>query len=162
MKTFIGIIIILLSTIIGYNLSLKFDKRKKYYQDFCAFNKKLQTEISFTKASVVRIIENIDNKQGDFNLLINNLIFNMNYQINYNYLQKEEKEFILDYVKSITDVDEITLKKYVETAIQKLNEDYVKAVNDEKKYKSLYVKLGFLFGLIVFIIIIWYERWNYI
>jgi len=154
MNVLIGIIFICISTFVGHNISLKYVKRKKFYLDFNTFNKTLTTELNFSKSTLKSIFSNFENKNGDFYSYFSGLYDNENKKINLEYLSNDEKQFIKDYFLSISDADSETLKNYVGLSGAKINDCLKLATNDEKKYRTLYLKLGFLIGLIALIVLL--------
>lgn len=151
MKLFLGIIILILSTFIGYILSEKFSKRRVFYKNFRLFNTELEKEISFTKRTILELIE--DKKDNDFNLIVFNY-FNKNVlDFNLSYLKIEELDCFKIYLKTIGSSNDISQLQYLKTINIELDKRLLDAEANEKKYKTLYVKIGFLIGLILLIII---------
>ena len=141
-------------TFFGYLLSNKYIRRKKYFNDFYLFNKNLQTELNFSKSSILKIIEDFSEKNSDFYYFITKYFKKKNEEVNLSYLSSDEKDSAKKYLGSISTVDDKTLIGYVNGYSQKLSEMLELSVREEKKYKTLYIKLGFLFGLIIFIVLI--------
>ena len=54
MKIFLGLILLLLSTFLGYLLSSKYTKILEFYKEFISFNKKLITEVSFSQKTIIQ------------------------------------------------------------------------------------------------------------
>ena len=152
MTTFIGVIIIIISTLFGYILSEKFAYRKNFYKNFFEFNKNLKSEVSFTKASILSIIDNKDS--NDFIEIAKEYISLNEIKSQYKHIKQSEIDFIKSYLSSIFDVDDKTLLKNIDYYTVKINEIYNVAIYEDKKYRTLYVKIGFLLGLLVFVILI--------
>lgn len=152
MKIFLGCILIIICTCCGHFLSLKYVKRKTYYSDYRSFNKNLINEISFSQRSIKHIIQN--EKNSDFYTYINNFI-NGNIRVeSLNFLSQDEIAFINFYLDNIGSGDKITQLNYLKSVTDEIEKNYEINKTNEKKYRSLYIKISFLIGLILFVVII--------
>ena len=70
------------------------------------------------------------------------------------YLNADESAFLHEYAATLGRGDYETENKKANVSLEKIKERKEKSVDDEKKYKPLLIKLGFLFGAIVFILLI--------
>lgn len=154
MKIFLGILFLIISTYVGYRASLKYTLRKKYYKDFFQFNSSLKNNVRFTLDSINKTIESFLNK-GDFIRLFL-LIINDKKQVGYviKYLNNDENEFMYNYVNSIGKTDRESQLNYLIYVEGEISQKLKNSEEDEKKYKQLYVKLGFLFGLVVLVLLL--------
>ena len=153
MKLILGVLLLIISTFIGYIFSEKYKKRKNYYQNFRLFNSRLKNELIFTKKS---ILELIDLKEfDDFIINLNNYFNNVNIEeLSLPYLNNEEINFFYDYAKRIGSGDKDSQLQYVNEIDVEISKRFIDAEEKEKKYKALYVKIGFLIGLILLIIVL--------
>lgn len=148
---FLGIILLILSTFVGYILSEKFSKRRAFYKNFRLFNTELEKEISFTKRTMLELIEG--KKDNDFSLIVFNYFNNNVLDFNLSYLKVEELDFFKIYLKTIGSSNDISQLQYLTATNLEIDKRLSEAEANEKKYKTLYVKIGFLIGLILLIII---------
>ena len=153
MKLFFAVIMLIACTGVGYILTLKFISRRKFYSEFLNFNKKIKNEVQFSSSTIKKII-NENNDITDFNIAIKDGLTCKTNKINYNYLTKEEKEYFDKYVNEVGKSDKISQLEFLTSASKYIEEKVNLTNTEEVKYKKLYIKLGFLFGLIIFIIII--------
>ena len=155
MKIFLGILVIIFSTFIGYVLSKKYTKLKNFYCNFDNFNKMLKTEIAFSQKTLKEIIDEKYSINNDF---LNNFKLYLenkeNFCLNINYLSSDEKAFLLEYFENIGKTEKGSQLEFLKKAEERLSTFYKNAIELDKKYKTLYIKLGFLIGLIIFILII--------
>ncbi len=152
MKLILGLLLLIISTFISYILSDKFKKRRVYYQNFRLFNSKLKNELVFTKKSIVELI---DKKScDDFMMNLNNYYQSGSEHSTFTFLKNDEIDFFYDYVKTIGNGDEVSQLEYVNAMDIEINKFLLEAEQNEKKYKTLYIKIGFLIGLILLIIIL--------
>ena len=113
----------------------------------------MKTELAFSKNSIINIIKKLpddifknsanwffESGQGDVPIFKN--------------CTDEEKDFVKNYFDTIGKSDSLTQIKFIESCQNVLDEKVLDAETNEKKYKSLYVKLGFFFGLLIFIIVL--------
>ena len=162
MKLTIGIIAIIICTFFAYRASVKYTKRKVFYDDFGAFNDKLKSEIAFSKNTILSLVASI-NDESDFGVLLKRR-FNKNENVNalyegsiareLKYLKRADVDFINDYFNSIGKADGVTELKIINKYGEEIFKNLSVAVSDEKKYRPLYVKLGFLLGILVLILLL--------
>ena len=153
MNMMLGLIILCVCTYVGYNLSKKFTLRTKYYNSFLNFNKKLQNEISFTQATLFDILED-KREDGDFYWCVATYLSNNKFEFVGKYIKDEELDFLNNYLKTIGKSDKDTQINYLKSAEKTIEEKLSLSSYEEKRYKTLYIKLGFLIGLIAFIILL--------
>jgi stage III sporulation protein AB len=99
-------------------------------------------------------IANSLKNNSDFVVCLNEYLENKKFNFDKKYLSLEEKEFFRIYLSNIGIHDKATQMDYIAGIDGRIEEYYSNAKNDEKKYKTLYIKLGLLFGLMLFIILI--------
>lgn len=149
MKLFFGIICCLICTVFGFVLSDKFVKRNKFFKDFLNFNKKLISEVSFGQKKLSDIMKDFS-CDGDFKKAISKFCPNT---VLPKYLNEEEKALLIDYVNGVGKKDKDTQLKELAEINTKLTELSEQTEKDLKKYKPLYIKLGFLTGLAILIMV---------
>lgn len=154
MRLVLGVVFLILSTFFGYKFSSKFSERRIFYNDFYSFNKKLSNEVAFSKNSIVNLVEKKEN-DGYFIGQVKKIILEKNNKVQLtNSYSKEENDFFNDYLDNIGNGDSLSQRKYLEGVEEILKEKRQLTQDEEKKYKKLYIKLGFLFGLILLIVIL--------
>lgn len=145
--------LLVVSIIAGHKFADKYTLRRKFYSDFSFFNKHLKSEISFSQTTLLKMTDLFD-KKTDFYISLKKYIENKEFNFEKKYLSLEEKGFFKGYIENVGAHDKITQLNYLESVEQKIDEYYSSAEKEEKKYKTLYIKLGLLFGLMLFIIFI--------
>ena len=153
MNIFLGIILLVLCTFIGYVCSGKYSLKKEFYGHFVEFNTKLKDEVSFYQTSIVKLVKSIL-IESDFYNCIKTYILNKEFIFEKDYLSSDEKEFLFQYLNKIGKSDKKSQIEYLQATNKIITEKYEKYSLDEKKYKHLCIKLGFLIGLIAFIIVL--------
>ena len=153
MKIFFGVIVIVVFVILGVILSQKYTDKKIFYLDFVNFNKKMKNEVYFSKKSLLSLIAQM-NKENIFTKCLTWYFINKNGQIPLDKNFEEDKDYLLNYLETIGNSDTLSQIKFIESCDSELEEKCNIATENEKKYKVLYVKLAFLLGLLVFILII--------
>ena len=153
MRLILGCVILCLCTYIGYFLSQKYVKRKEFYQDFISFNNKMKNEVSFFQNTIDNIIKKSENDGDFYKYLLNKKNINVcDYKCEY--LTTEENKYVKNYVKELGTTDKDSQLKYFDIVDDDISKIYEKVESDEKKYKVLFLKLGFLFGLIILIVLL--------
>ena len=153
MRLLLGVGLLLLSAFIGYVLSNKYYYRRIFFDDFVAFNNKLKQNISFKQTTLIKFIKE-QKEQSDFYLSLNKFICEKDENINLSYLQADEINYFCEYMKSLGKDDAKTQIKFIDNINCKIIEIQKNVSEDEKKYKSLYIKLGILIGLILLILVL--------
>ncbi|MBQ5927253.1 MAG: hypothetical protein IIX01_04960, partial [Clostridia bacterium] len=79
---------------------------------------------------------------------------NGNFLEEYLFLSQDEKRFVSDYLSMLGRGDSASQKAYFQSQKNFLNQYKTKSVEECKKYGDLYVKLGFLLGLAILVLIV--------
>ena len=153
MSVYIGILSLIICTFSGYRLSCKYIERRKFFSDFYSFNEKMINEVSFTQKSLLNLSEKEKEAGSDFGNVLYGKIAEQK-DISLKYLKEEETVFFNEYVKNIGKSNRESQLVFLTAEKKMIDELRVEAQNDEKKYGKLFVKLGFLFGLIIFVALI--------
>lgn len=148
----IGVMGVIFCTIIGKILSEKYIKRKNFYCDFYNFNQKMKSEISFKQSSIKSIIEKLNNQT--FRAYLNQTVILGDDDLSVSFLNNEENDFLKEYVNNIGIFDKDSQLLYLNSVDSQIKTLYKNSFDEEKKYRKLYVKLGFLFGLIFLVIVL--------
>ena len=154
MKIIVGILFVAVSVLTGYLLSIKYTERKKFFSDFYSFNKRYIECVSFSGDSLKKLLTEYRSESSDFYRYITEYFENKNAVFTKKYLNPDELRFLEEYAKDLGRSDYETEKKKANLSLDKINEKKEKSAADEKKYRPLLIKLGFLFGTIIFILII--------
>ncbi len=155
MNIIIGLVALFSCTYFGFNFSKKFTSRKTFYFDFNEFNKIIKNEINYSQNTLYSILKNNTNTDSDFYKVLKNVILSKEkFTSNQKYLESDELSYFKSYIEKVGSGDKFSQIKFIDNAYEYVNEKYKIASEDEKKYKKLYIKLGFLVGLIIFIVLI--------
>nr|MBO4517768.1 hypothetical protein [Clostridia bacterium] len=147
----------LICAILGWLVSIKFAESQAFWEKFAYKHEKIKSDIAFLQNPLSEILETgfeTDGKKDYFSILANDYFKNGKTTQKLKFLSAEETAFIEKYLQNLgtTDKDsQINLLKSMETEIKKYSEtSYDKC----KKYRPLYIKLGFLAGLVIFILVV--------
>ncbi len=148
--------------VVGYVISNRFTKRKKFWSSMIAFADKLAIEINFSRERLRVLIENFDdtNKKNLLGIdkkfidyldkkcdLTTDEVFGKN-----ELLKQDEKEFILLFLKTLGRSDVENQTKEIKSFIERFNEIKTQCDTEQKKYGALSMKLGIIAGLFCAII----------
>ena len=164
MKYIIIAILFVICLVVGYTFFNKYNKRKKFFKALIMLAEKLTVEINFSRERLKVLIENFD-KTTKQNLLGIDEGF-LNYldrktELNdkeifkkTDVLKKEEKDFILLFLKTLGRSDVENQTKEIANFTKRFEE--FKAVSDVeyKKYGTLSLKLSLIAGLFFVIVLI--------
>lgn len=155
MNLIIGVIVLIVCTFIGYRLSQKYKLRRVFYDSFVSFNKRVVSEVSFAQLSLVNIVKEYSEEKNDFYKAVGNyFIEGKDTGVIMKYLSESEIKSFKNYISVLGNVDKNTQLNFLNGVQPELDEKLKNAVEEEKKYRSLYIKLGFLFGLIALVILL--------
>ncbi len=154
MKIILGIIIMILCVVIGYFYSKKYQERKKYFEDFKNFNGRVKNEVNFSQTSLISIVKSISTDTA-FNSYVHGYFIDKNDSIDkLKFFNEHERTFVSDYMKNIGQGDKNSQSQFLESSEKQIEKYLDDAIEEDKKYRPLCIKLGFLFGLIILIILL--------
>ena len=162
-KFLIGITLVAFTSICGYLLARKYRQRRQFFQQLQEFNERFLTEISYYRRPI-REFASKYSYRGEFGLLLEDFfkqaeersvndrsVFDL---LMYTFLKSEEKRMIEDYFLMLGKGDSASQKGYFTSVKNTLAKLQIESELACKKYGDLYIKLGFLCGLLLLIIII--------
>ncbi len=155
MRILLGVLTVIICVLIAYKLSLKYTERRKFFVSLNDFNEKMKNEVSYGKKTVIGIIVEMNKNDDTFYKYVSSYFKGgIEYSLNKKVYSIEEVEFMGTYVNQIGVTDSQTQLKYLQSVGQSISTRAAVAIENEKKYKPLYIKLGFLLGLLVLVVII--------
>lgn len=155
MKIFVGILLCIISTFIGYYFSKKYSVRRKFFQDFVDFNSAIKKEISFSKNTLISFIKSFENANDLFyKNLIDVIVNKKNVSLEKNIFTKQENQYLTSYLNFIGTSDTNSQLNFLNKTEKELDGFLEESMAEEKKCKPLYIKIGFLIGLIMFIAVL--------
>jgi len=153
MKVCLGLISIVICVFISFRLSRKFLEKRKFYQSFVTFNESFKEEVLFRQTLLYDLIEEIKNEEGVFYEAIYQFYFDkVNNKKKIEFLSSEETDYFYNYLSVLGRGDKDSQLAFLSETNKYIEDKFNSSLNDEKKYKNLYIKIGFLIGLIIFII----------
>ena len=153
LKIIICIAVIAFSTALGYLIAGKYRARKKFYEQFCLFNKQYLNELNYTRKPLTDFLKEHE-FAGDFAKAIVKCVESRDCSVNYSYLTKEEKAACGNYFSMLGKGDALSQKSYFGAQTQVLEAQYAEGEKQAKSRSSLYLKLGLLLGLAIVILIV--------
>lgn len=155
MKVCFGIISIIICVFIGYRLSRKFLEKRKFYQNFFDFNNNFKNEVAFRQRLLLDIVEEFNSKEEVFYLSVFKFFkFEEGKKEKIKFLSIEENEHFYKYLSVLGSGNKQTETDALFEEQKYLSDKLELAIKEEAKYKNLYIKIGFLLGLIIFIILL--------
>ncbi len=162
-KFFLGIAIVAFTSYCGRLLSKKYRQRKEFFKQLKEFNERFLSEISYYRRPLQEFVSSRA-YQGEFQLLLEDYFSGISERAPkeniitddgaYSFLSKEEKGTVEDYFSMLGRGDSISQKGYFSSIKERLSALQEEAEKTAKRYGDLYVKLGFLCGLLILILIV--------
>ena len=163
LKIVFGIAIVIFSTACGYYLAKKYRQRRHFLRQLREFNEQFINEISYYRRPIKDFLS-IHPFEGEFQGFLQEYarvlnetnqeaqgILNLS---NYTFLRENEKVDIIDYFMMLGKGDSHSQKSYFFSMRERLAKREQEAVDEGNRYENLYIKLGFLCGLFILILII--------
>lgn len=166
-KFILGIAIVCFTSFCGYVLAKKYRQRKNFFAQMNEFNERFLSEIAYYRRPVKEFAKKYAYK-GEFDDLLCAFVETLGAGTKensdgsssepplpaYSFLSKDETAFVNDYFLMVGKGDSASQNAYF-TSVKGTLGDYKKKSAEEcKKYGDLYLKLGFLCGLTILILII--------
>lgn len=162
-KFFLGLAIVAFTSFCGYLFAKKYRQRKQFFSQWKEFNERFLNEISYYRRPLIEFVFKYPYK-GEFNKLLERffqtiddrtLFLGIIYEKNeYAFLSQEEKGMIEDYFMMLGKGDSASQKAYFSALKEPIGKMQSGAETAYKKYGDLYVKLGFLCGLLILILLL--------
>lgn len=140
-----------ITALIGYLLSLKFLNERNFWEDFYFWHKKIKSEINFTQKTIPELIN--AERRSVFSELLDGYLKTEKLSLP-KFLSQEERNFVSDYVHTLGTTDKSSQLFFLNSVENKLSEFNDTHLLKYKKVGPLFIKLGFLFGVIIFILIV--------
>ncbi len=164
MKYVLIVFIFCLCALVGYIFSVKYMKRKKFFNSLIVFADKLSLEINFSRERLKVLLENFDsankkNLLGIDEKFVEYLdkkieLTSENIFKKADVLKNDEKDFILLFLKTLGRSDVENQTKEIQNFISRFNEMKTQCDTEQKKYGSLSLKLGIVAGLFWVVILL--------
>ena len=157
LKIISGIIITVISTILGRKAVKSHSDRLSFYKSLCEFNCTLLKDLSFKRNGVAEAFEK-DYFYDDFNdclkVVKQNFFSGKEIKIDRRYLKDDERREIEVYFGEIGKYSSVTETDYLKQKGEEFAEIVKSSEEQTKKFLSIGPKLGFTLGIIVFILIL--------
>ena len=163
LKFIVGIAIVAFSSFCGYKLAGKYRRKKQFFKQFSAFNTRFLEELSYSRRPLGEILSK-NMYTGEFQLLLYEFVaylrekdkefFVVLNEDTFSFLLEDEKMEICDYFSALGKGDSRAQKEYFSSIKGRIDTRCSDAEERCKRYADLYVKLGFLCGLFILILII--------
>ena len=157
LKIVLGFISLFVFTYIGKIYSNKLKRGVLTLNDLCDFNDKVINSVDFYKDDILSLA-----KKTNYSSEFGNLLKKSNYKkdeikyppIQLKSLDKAKNAAICQYLNTIGKSDDKSQLEYLRKNKGIFEGWYFDSIKESKKLSPIYVKIGFLVGLVVFIILI--------
>ena len=163
LKVVFGVAIVAFSTFCGYIFTKKYRRRKNFFLQLYAFNERFINEISYYRRPLIEFSSTFVYK-GEFQICLQAFFDSMSSGVPFladgldkdifYFLNSDEKATVQDYFQMLGKGDSASQKAYFLSVKERLSKLQTEAVTANKKYGDLYIKLGFLCGLFILILML--------
>ncbi len=163
LKFIFGVGIVAFTSFCGHLLAKKYRQRKLFFTQLKEFNERFLSEISYYRRPIREFVAAYAYR-GEFEAFLHVFYETMGERSNqdrafvdgheYAFLTQEDKRVVEDYFLMLGRGDSASQKAYftsVKSGIEKLQ---IEADTQCKRYGDLYIKLGFLCGLLILLLMI--------
>lgn len=162
-KFLFGLVMIAFTSFCGYLLARKYRQRKLFFRQLYEFNERFLTEIAYYRRPLREFVSKYSYR-GEFGDLLENFFKSLEGEYvqentlmdkaHFSFLKEEERRVIEDYFLMLGRGDSASQRGYFSSMKEQLSAVCVEADNTCKKYADLYIKIGFLCGLLILILMI--------
>ncbi len=164
MKYFAVCILGGLAVFVGYIFSKKYSKRAKFFQTLVAICHKFEIEICYSRERLKNLFLSLEDKQKNSlfgidknfcDFLENKVSLEKETLFNgINFLKENEKDVIFLFFKSLGRSDVQSQSKEIKQFQKSFEEFSSLAVNENKKYGTLSIKMGIVCALLIAVLIL--------
>jgi stage III sporulation protein AB len=162
-KLLLGIAVVVFTSFCGYVLAKRYRQKQLFFRQFYTFNERFLNEISYYRRPLHEFVKRYSYKD-EFNELLR-IFFNVLEEKRllfkdildnqeFDFLNQEEKVVVSDYFLMLGKGDSASQKKYFTAMRDTLMKLQREAENSCENYAGLYIKIGFLLGLLILILIL--------
>ncbi len=162
-KFLLGVAIVAFTSFCGYLLSKGYRKRKAFFKQFKEFNERFLSEISYYRRPL-KEFAGAYAYNGEFQILLESYFQALDARSEtsitvcekeeYSFLTEEDRRVVEDYFLMLGRGDSASQKGYFTSVVAKLSAIQTESETAAKRYGDLYVKIGFLCGLLILILIV--------
>lgn len=163
LKFLIGVSLIAFGSYFGYFLTRNFRKRASFFSQFREFNERFINEISYFRRPIMDFLSEYSYK-NEFQMLLidyaneidkwNCVGLDILKGSKYDFLKNEEKAVVFDYFLMLGRGDSTSQKGYFSAVKDMILKLHTEAILARKRYGDLYIKIGFLCGLLILILLV--------
>lgn len=157
MKWILIAVVFIACVIIGFLFSIKYKKRCNFFKSLILLSQKLDIGINFSRERLQNLFTSLDESiKKDLNNLTDNYIAYLqeNSELTceklfkgINFIKDNEKDIILMFFKMLGRSDVESQSKEIKNFEFRFNELATKAIEENKKYGGLSLKMGLIIGL---------------
>lgn len=162
-KILLCIAVVAFTSICGYIFARKYRQRKQFFSQLLLFNERFLSEITYYRRPL-KVFAAKYTYKGAFHTFLENF-FNAlnekertaNFLLSFDeceFLTQEERSTLEDYFHMLGAGDSASQKAYFNGMKTLIASYQAEAEKEYKKYGDLYIKLGFLCGLLIVILIV--------
>ena len=162
-KFFLGVAIVAFTSFCGHLLAKKYRQRRLFFEQFYTFNENFLSEIAYYRRPI-KEFASLRAYEGEFDDCLSEIFtaIEQNLSIsgvfaksdNYTFLKEEDRKTTEDYFSMLGKGDSASQRAYFSSIKERLLALRKESETDAKRYGDLYVKIGFLCGLLILILIV--------
>lgn len=157
LKVLLGCAIVAFTTFCGYILSKKYRQRKLFFRQLFEFNQRFLNEVTYYRRPIQDFVARYE-YQGEFADMLQAYVFSLKGEAldlsQYSFLRDDETAILYDYFQTLGKGDSNSQKGYFSGMNDTLSKWKSSSDIEGKKIGDLYIKLGFLCGLFILILIL--------
>ena len=152
-KILVSAAVVAFCVFLGYWAAWKYRARKRFYNQFCTFNERYLTELTYARKPLGEFLKAYS-YTGDFQKMLTTFSEKRTVEQKLNFLTKEEQGECGNYLSMLGKGDALSQKNYFSAFQSTLTAKKADSEKQAKSHGELYLKLGLLAGLAIVILIV--------
>ena len=158
-KFVLGVAIVAFCSFCGVYMTKKYRKKQSFYAQLWEFNERFLSEITYYRRPLIEFLSKYAYK-NEFATLIQTFCLGLEKGVfslensRLDFLTEEDKIEVEDYFRMLGKGDSVSQKGYFSSVRDTLAKLENETKTEAKRYGDLYLKIGFLLGLLVLILIV--------
>lgn len=158
-----GLVMVAFTSFCGYLLARKYRQRKLFFRQLYEFNERFLTEITYYRRPIREFASHYV-YQGEFAELLESFFVRLGNEMvqetvfmdkaHFSFLKEGERRAVEDYFFMLGRGDSVSQRGYFSSMKEELFSWCIESEKLCKKYADLYIKIGFLCGLLILLLMI--------
>lgn len=153
-KLILGVVFVAISSLLGLKVADKYNYRRQVFQKLYDFSIFFNSKVGFINETVKQSLVNLQKDLPQTLENVNEFFEGEQFECRDKKLTVKQKELVSSFINSLGISDSKSQKNLNNSYIELIKNELTSVKTYAQKFTQLSVKLGFAFGLVIFIILI--------